>query len=506
MRDLRSSCDAIVKGGLAALILFTPFAFGTVELWSIALMEWGIVVLFLVLICGRLLGDGGGGERPTSTGLGLPVFLGLLFVAAQLVPLPLATLRIVSPGSARLYAVPRLTDLVDEVRPGLALNPAGPFADLQAPPRRPISINPDDTRDQLVLLMALSGLFFLAVGWADRGDRILWLLTWVTFVGFLVAGVGLLQFLTWNGKLLWFRSAPPAAPFGPFVNHNHFAGYVEMIVPIAVSLSLYLLDRVRSESGDGTREGETTPMFAASEIRATMQHAPAQAGLAMFAAVILIVSLLFSLSRGGMLSTLLSVTVLLGLLWRRIRSRRLAWSLAVGLPIIVAAMVAWIGVSAITERFTTSEGVSNEASFRSRALIWDAVVRNLPQFAWIGSGAGTFEESFAPYTPPGSSARWDKAHNDYLQFAWETGAVGIALFGFAAFRYIRRYAWPALTRRRDALDLFRVGLAVSLMSLALHSLVDFNLQIGSNGFLFVLLAGLLVALQRLRSEDRDERG
>jgi O-antigen ligase len=223
----------------------------------------------------------------------------------------------------------------------------------------------------------------------------------------------------------------------------------------------------------------------------------------MFAAIILVVSLVFSLSRGGILSTLISLTVLLSLLWRRIRSRRLAWSLAIGLPVIVAAMVVWIGVGVITEHFTTPEGVSNDASFRARALIWTAVIRHMPQFLWTGSGAGTFEESFAPFTPPGMSARWDKAHNDYLQFAWETGVVGIVLFGFVAYRFIRRYAWPAIARHGDSLDLFRVGLAVSLMSLALHSLVDFNLQIGANGFLFVLLAALLVALQRLGSKDPD---
>jgi O-antigen ligase len=331
------------------------------------------------------------------------------------------------------------------------------------------------------------------------------LLTLVTFVGFLVAAVGLLQFLTWNGKLLWFRRIPPTAAFGPFVNHNHFAGYVEMIIPIAVSLSLYLLDRRRAGAQQDGRDGPAGPLFAAGEMRATGQQAWGQAGLAMFAAVILVVSLLFSLSRGGMLSATLSVTVLLGLLWRRIRSRRLAWSLAVGLPLIVGAMVTWIGVGAITERFSSPEGVSNEASFRSRALIWQAVVRNIPPFVWTGSGAGTFEESFASYTPPGSSARWDKAHNDYLQFAWETGVAGIVLFGFAAARFVRRYAWPAVTERRDSLDMFRVGLTVSLMSLALHSLVDFNLQIGANGFLFALLAGLLVALTRLGSEGLDER-
>ena len=59
---------------------------------------------------------------------------------------------------------------------------------------------------------------------------------------------------------------------------------------------------------------------------------------------------------------------------------------------------------------------------------------------------------------------------------------------------MRRYWWPAQRSRGHPLDLFRVTLAVSLLSIALHSLVDFNLQIGSNGFLCAVLAGALVAL------------
>jgi O-antigen ligase len=404
----------------------------------------------------------------------------------------------------RLYTVPRMADLVEQVRPGLALDAGDRFADLKAPERRPISINPEHTEEKLLLLLSLAALFFLTVWWADRRDRIRWMLVFLTFVGFLVSGLGLLQFLTWNGKLLWFRRVASRMPFGPFVNHNHFAGYVEMIIPIAVSLGLYLLESRRATAADGAAGSASAPMFAAGEVKASQYHSHGQAALAMFAAVILVVSLMFSLSRGGILSTMVSVTVLFGILWRRIRSRRLAWSLAVGLPVIVMILIAWIGVGVIAEHFTTSEGMSNDASFRARALIWVAIVRHVPEFLWTGSGAGTFEESFAPFTPLGTAARWDKAHNDYLQFAWEDGLVGLVLFGFAAQRFIRRYAWPALTRRRDQLDLFRVGLVISLMSIALHSLVDFNLQIGANGFLFVYLAALLVALQRLDSKELHE--
>src|SRR5262249_56138449 len=60
------------------------------------------------------------------------------------------------------------------------------------------------------------------------------------FFGLALAVFGLLQNFAWNGKFFWvieLRSQPPS-PFGPFVNHNHFAGFLEMLAPIPVALIL----------------------------------------------------------------------------------------------------------------------------------------------------------------------------------------------------------------------------------------------------------------------------
>jgi O-antigen ligase len=210
--------------------------------------------------------------------------------------------------------------------------------------------------------------------------------------------------------------------------------------------------------------------------------------------VILVVSLFFCMSRGGLLSSLVSGIILIALLWRRMVSKRIAWAIVLLLPLLVVALVFWIGPAEVFEQIGSFDGISREASFRSRALIWFAMVRNMGEFTWMGTGLGTFEEGFAPFTPPGATARWHRAHNDYLQLLWETGVIGISLFLIGAFVFARRYWWPALRSRAHPLDVIRIGAAVSLMSIAVHSLVDFNLQVGSNGFLFALVAGLLVAL------------
>src|SRR5260370_2890418 len=100
------------------------------------------------------------------------------------------------------------------------------------------------TRMELLLLASDLILLFLAV------QAFRTLQDWRGFVwfgmifGFLISIFGILQHLTFNGKLYWFREMLYGGiPFGPYVNRNHFAGFVELILPLA--LVPLVLGRVR---------------------------------------------------------------------------------------------------------------------------------------------------------------------------------------------------------------------------------------------------------------------
>src|SRR4029077_10572289 len=68
----------------------------------------------------------------------------------------------------------------------------------------------------------------------------------IMILAFLVAGLGILQHLTFNGKLYWFREMRYGGiPFGPYVNRNHFAGFMELLIPI--SLVPLVMGKVRRE-------------------------------------------------------------------------------------------------------------------------------------------------------------------------------------------------------------------------------------------------------------------
>src|SRR5262245_33863376 len=490
MSLLSEVCDRVTTWGLVGLIVFTPLAFGTVEPWSIAIMEWGVVSLALVCCLGRLwsAGEGPRAGRTVPTGMEIPLGLFVLFCALQTVPLPPRLLEWLSPGSVHMYQGPPGADVNGTAEASAAgATPEAPALS----ERRPVSVNPRDTWSRLRLL-SVFGALFLLLAWWGRRERILFLLWAVAITGFLVSVFGLVQYLTWNGKIYWVRRVPAGIAFGPFVNHNHFAGYVELIIPVTIGLALYMMEvrRIRHRGNPLAEDARGGPGRAAAVLGRWVKG-----GLASFMAVILLVSLFFCKSRGGILSTLVSGAIFFVIVWRRIGSRRVAWSLAVALPLLVVMLILWIGPGGKRE-FVSYATVEGEASFHLRLVLWERMIRELPHFLWLGSGLGTFEDGFAPYVPPGSPRRWDRAHNDYLQILWETGVVGAVLCLTGIMVFVRRYWWPAFRSRIHPFDILRMGIAVSLLCIALHSIGDFNLQIGSNGFLFALLAGLLVALDR----------
>ena len=98
----------------------------------------------------------------------------------------------------------------------------------------------------LNLLVAYIILLFLATQafrYADDWRSLIW---FIMIFGFLVSIFGILQQLTFNGKLYWFREMRYGGiPFGPYVNRNHFAGFIELILP--VSLVPLILGKVRKE-------------------------------------------------------------------------------------------------------------------------------------------------------------------------------------------------------------------------------------------------------------------
>ena len=224
-------------------------------------------------------------------------------------------------------------------------------------------------------------------------------------LGFFVSIFGILQHLTFNGKLYWFRVMRYGGlPFGPYVNRNHFAGFAELLIPIA--LVPLVLGKVRRE-------------------RLLL--------VALFA-LVPIVALLLSASRGGIISLAVQITILfLLLLVRRVRSKHI---LVGGMVVLCAVLaVSWIGVQQVLQRFTGLQSLEVSEAKRAamRADTWQIFLDH----PLIGTGLGTSRRSFR-VTIRCTTARSSITATTTTWRRWRKRAswVGCVALGFWGYCYL----------------------------------------------------------------------
>jgi O-antigen ligase len=315
-----------------------------------------------------------------------------------------------------------------------------------------------DTRMELQLLLADILLLFLA---AQSFRTIEYWRGFVWFVmsfGFLVAIFGILQHLTFNGKLYWFREMHfGGIPFGPYVNRNHFAGFMELVIPI--SLAPLVLGKVRRQR-----------WFLVSLF-----------------AVVPIGALFLSASRGGIISFAVQVGFLvLWLIVRRTAGRNL---LSGGAILLLAfLMVSWLGVQQLVERFSSLQSLEVTSGKRAsmRADTWQIFLDH----PWTGTGLGTLQLVFPAYETLYDGKVVNHTHNDYLEGLAETGIVGglccLWFLGVLFVDSLRRLSQP----NGAFASTLQLSAFVACLGFLTHGLADFNLHIPANALVFFLLANL----------------
>ncbi len=396
-----------VRTGLCALVVFAVLAHGAVEDWARAVLETGAGLLFLVWAAVFYLNR----EEDQEV------------VLTPLLP-PLLLLATVALAQLLL----------------------------------PITASSYDTRMGLNLLAAYAILLFLATQVFRTSDQWRSFVWFIMIFGFLMAVFGILQQVTFNGKLYWFREMRYGGiPFGPYVNRNHFAGFIELVVPVA--LVPLILGKVRKE------RWYLVTIFVLLPIGA----------------------LFLSASRGGVVSFGVEVGVLvLMMLLRRTGGQHV---LAGGLVLLLAfLLVSWLGVKQVLDRFSSLQSL--EVTSGKRASMRQDTWRIFLDHRWTGTGLGTLQTVFPAYETNYDGKIVNHAHNDYLEGLAETGIAGG--LGGAVFLGILFFVSLRQLLQRDkpfAAALHLSGL-VACSGFLVHSLVDFNLHIPANALLFLLMAHL----------------
>jgi O-antigen ligase len=201
--------------------------------------------------------------------------------------------------------------------------------------------------------------------------------------------------------------------------------------------------------------------------------------------VVMVIGLVMTRSRMGNTAFFASLLVAgsVALVLSRHATRSTVILIASLIAIDIFIVGSWFGVEKTMQRIgeTTLQQVEERGDPSARAL---ALAKDYPVF---GSGGGSFYTAFTRYRGPELKAYFDFAHNDYLQLAAETGIVGLALVGSLPL-FALALAVLALARRRDPLARgFAFAVLMGVVSLGIHSTVDFNLQIPANALAFMVL-------------------
>jgi O-antigen ligase len=402
---------SIVLYGVFGLLMFGPLAFGGVEPWSIFILEAGSALLFLVWMAKQYL-DGAIKIRPNVLYLPMGAF-GLL-ICFQIV------------FRATGYE--------------------------------------HDSVNGALLFCAYAMLCFLAGQTLLRSAQARKLAVILSIYGCAVASLALLQGIAPNGKLYWLREPRLGGwIYGPYVNHNHYAGLMEMLVPIPLVLSL-------------------------TRMAHRKERLTAAAAAAIMAGTIFLCG-----SRGGMLALLVELTLLAVVLVRQQKGMRLAMATGAFLAILIALSV-WLGGAELGRRIFS---ISTEARTEiSGGLRWNIDRDSLKMFLQrpvTGWGLGTFPVVYPQFRSFYTNFFVNQAHDDYMQLLVETGLLG---FGIMIWYLVVLYrqAWKKIGNwTSDVSGAVALACLMGFTGILIHSAVDFNLQIPANAALFYVLCNVAAA-------------
>jgi tetratricopeptide (TPR) repeat protein len=328
--------------------------------------------------------------------------------------------------------------------------------------------------------LVLAGGLATLVYWAEQsreGASATRLAYATLIIATLQACFGVVQESVTPGRLYGEAMVFAKSPYGSYVTHNHFAGLMEMAIPLALGMAL---GRAKQQGGLGP--------FTVVGVGLALGLAGAH---------------LASRSRGGLFALLIAGVAFV-VFWRFARSRahvsRFEAPLTVAL-VLAALAFAWLAVPSTTRaHLTTLFQGPTDGSGHDRVNIAAATWQLFGAHAFTGSTLGTYEDAVARFKRSHGLERLAHAESDAMELAAEGGLIALVLAAWLLWAVWR----GAQNRLRESRDAWRKGMTVGawagVVALLAHSLVDFNLR-GSpaNAILFCALAGLTAAP---RSEPR----
>jgi O-antigen ligase len=412
---------------IGATLVLATLAFGAVHYWALGFLAIG-AALVIALWCADAWTTRE--FRFSASWLQLPLAATAMLGLLQLLPLR----RIVFPGETSTSAAT-------------------------------LSLDPFATRMAVVLIVVLLIYFAAALAFVDSRHRLNRLAAMIFVFGVIIAGIGLIQYFVSPLKIYGIREPNQALPFGPFINRNHFAAFLVMIIPLPLAL---IMERAVGR--------DRIPLYGSG--------------------VLLMVIAVFTTGARAGLLTLTSVVGFLVLL-RVVRYRGTSHR---GRPLVFAAaaagaligalvLVLLLGGAAPLSRIL-GQSPAGDATAGDRLQYWRASTKLIAQHPLVGVGLDAFGIAYPRYDSLNGAYRVERAHNDYLQVLAETGLLG-ALLALSFVFILFRQGWAAAGQTHNPLRRALImGALAGCFGALVHSFFEFPLRTPSNALLFLLLAAI----------------
>jgi O-antigen ligase/polysaccharide polymerase Wzy-like membrane protein len=467
MRSRVSSALKVQSTLVVALVAWGALAFGGVYRWGYLTLAPAAALAGMIGLC-----VGSGWRRvPKSI---LFTFAALIVaILFQEIPLPHGVLERISPAAVTIIAQ---RDIAFETVTSVW---------------HPLSIDPARTWTGLVLAGSLGVLWLGLI--ATLNERVIQRLCGgIVAIGLGLAVIGIAGLANHDGKVLGFwQPLTHAAPFGPFINRNHYAGWMLMTVPLGIGYLMAMITREFADRPPARSWGARIAWLSTRRANVIIILA--------LALTMMSLSVLVSLSRSGIACLSIGLAVFGGLALRSIATRSRRAVIAGGIAILATGCVGWAGLDRLGSRF--AEFQTDRSG--GRQGIWRDALTVARTFPFAGTGLDTFGVSMVFYQTTDPNQHYEEAHNDYLQIAAEGGLLvglpAVALLGVTAGLVWRRFrnsveAAPAVW--------LRAGAVAGLLTIALQEITEFSLQMPGNAALFAVLAAIAVYPSSPRDRER----
>jgi O-antigen ligase len=456
--------------------------------WLLALRDEPVEALLLAgLVIGLVWAPFWlGGDRPLAWGVNGLFYPGLALIYETSLLIrgkkhPFAVKHIAVPASLLLLVV---AWIFVQISPTLSMGFAHPIWAMASDALNmrfngSISVNPDASAMALMRLLTEASLLWLAIQLGRSAARAELLLQAIVATVALYSAYGLFLSAAYGGDIPFF-DAPNCGRFvrATFVNRDHFATYAGLGLIAATALLIRLYRH------------EVPNLGAVASLRwaRMIETTGARGARLLGSALVILVALLGTASRGGIFATALGLFALFALSIAR-QERRGERSLETILFVAVAALA---GFLLFGDRIA---GRIAESGFTdaSRVAVYVIIVHAIRDAPFLGFGYGAFADVFPMYRNQSISANgvWDMAHNTYLETLQGLGM----LFGGALIAAVGLLVWRclrgAVNRHRDATPAL-IAAGASLL-VGAHALVDFSLQIDAVALTFMAILGAGVA-------------